>query len=98
MYSLSLASCSANVARLVDKLHRAGFAHGEVELRHIVELDSCPRWNPDLYTSGEAAVDQWRLIDFDRAKQGPAAVENERSALQRSLRLVRWVGGNGEQR
>jgi tRNA A-37 threonylcarbamoyl transferase component Bud32 len=47
------------IIRLIDKLHNAGFVHGDVDLRHVrrQRSESCS-------VQGD---DHWRLIDFERA-------------------------------
>lgn len=43
---------------MLDKLHAAGYAHGDLSLRHIVRK---------LDQSGKALDHQWVFIDLERA-------------------------------
>lgn len=88
-----------DAARLVQRLHRLGWAHGDVEPRHVMTTTrppaaaAAPRRQRHFRKpiGDDDPMTHWRLIDFDRASHGADAVGAERAALCRKLGFVRWV-------
>lgn len=64
----------AAIIRLIDRLHNAGFVHGDLDLRHVrrQRSESC-------FVAGD---DHWRLIDFERAFTADAdSITHERKQM-----------------